>query len=165
VDRPTAPRRGAPRIAECFYANQKRSAGLFSERPSGARMCNRRLASSGMPMCVEPSTISFLEKMLPASIRDAGWDARATMWDGRPRPSWKGRHRGRPSLEMAKARKAPSLIRRRSLPLRLVQGPRNRSLIIRQRANLSSYRAYGRCEQRYLFSASRRAKIRPGGTP
>src|SRR6516164_4541881 len=40
-----------------------------------------------MPVCVEPSTISFLEKMLPASIRDAGVDARATMWDGRPRPS------------------------------------------------------------------------------
>jgi len=45
-----------------------------------------------MSVCVEPSTISFLEKMLPASIRDAGGDARATMWDGRPRPSLEFEH-------------------------------------------------------------------------
>src|SRR5262244_2833141 len=49
-------------------------------------------APSGMSVCVEPSTISFLEKMLPASIRDAGGDARATMWDGRPRPSLEFEH-------------------------------------------------------------------------
>ena len=92
-----------------MFCNKQRDSPLKRRpifcSPSGTRVCNRRLAPSGMPVCVEPSTISFLEKMLPTSIRDAGVDARATLWDGRPRPSDRRKRLGKMSKLQGRRRK------------------------------------------------------------